>query len=144
MGYKEDFIDLVDAVNKKSYTRFDCNAKQIVLHMKKNISSELKNKRPEALYKIDRGIYLLSMRNNMGHGAFRIADVSKEDVCIVFEVFFAAYYDQLEHKGFVVRVLPGGAFQVSRNGKLCYDISSILDWYRQSNDVSCFIDLILK
>ena len=143
MGYKEDFIDLVDAANKASYARFNCNAKKLVLDTKKGMSSRLKNSRPAGLYKIERAIYLLSMRNNMGHGAFRIANVSKEDVCIVFEVFAAAYYDKLENKGFTVKVAPNGQFYVTRNDKLYYHISAKAEKYRQNDNVSYLINELL-
>ena len=143
MGYKEDFIDLVDAVNKASYKKFNCNAKKLVLDTKRGMSSSLKNDRPNGLYKIERAIYLLSMRNNMGHGAFRIANVSKEDICIVFESFVAAYYDKINHHGYTVKLTPEGNFYVTRNDKVVYNISSKAKKYLENNNVGFLINEIL-
>lgn len=89
---REILIDIADAFNKTAYKVCGHNIKNCIISTYKKIPKSWMDMHPDYDYLFQRGIYLASVRNSIGHGNACYADVSISDICVFFEMACVGLY----------------------------------------------------
>lgn len=138
--YQRYILDKIDAFNKVSYRECGQNIKSSIIQMKKNMPTRLKEEYSKFSYEMERAIFLCNIRNNIAHGGSSIAQITKEDVCVIFKIASAAIFDK--NKKFLVVIGHNGECYVSCNGKMCVDIVRIVNGFRENDCLSYLVQEI--